>query len=109
MLEVPTTSELREQVGSIIVNRDTWVDDTTTGLQRCDKDAEVDALCLLMYWHKDNEEVMLELDKLSADLVFDCRSWGTGSKLCSNKTKQLDLDESKKHWYEWLEGVRVSR
>ena len=96
LLDLPTIAELRGQIGPIIVNRDAWLSETTTGLHRCDKDGEIDALCLLMYWCQDNTAVMVELDKLSADLVFDCRSWGTGSKLCSNKTKQLDMDESNK-------------
>ncbi len=81
LLGVSTVVELCGQIGAIIVNRDTWTDETAAGLHRCDKDAEIDTLCLLMYWCQDNEAVMAELDKLGADLIFDCRSWGKGSKM----------------------------
>ena len=37
---------------------------------RLDKDAEVDALCLLIYWHSSNSQVHLRLIQLASDLVF---------------------------------------
>ena len=96
LLGVTTTVELCGQIGAIIVNRDTWTEETAAVLHRCDKDAEIDTLCLLLYWCRDNDAVLAELIKLCTDLVFDCRKWGSGSRLFSKKTRQADTDEDKK-------------
>ena len=96
LLGVSTVVELCGQIGAIIVNRDTWTEETAAILHRCDKDAEIDTLTLLMYWCRDNEAVLAELNKLCTDLIFDCRKWGSGSRLFSKKTQQADTDEAKK-------------
>ena len=38
--------------------------------RRTNKDAEVDALCLLMFWHSSNSQVHSQLIALASDLVF---------------------------------------
>ena len=40
---------------------------------RVDKDAEVDASCLLMFWHSSNSEVRSSLIDLASELVFQSR------------------------------------
>ena len=37
---------------------------------RANKDAEVDALCLLMFWHSSNSQVLERLIAVASDLVF---------------------------------------
>ena len=54
----------KDGIGTITVNWDT-VDVNGSSGQRLDKDAEVQALCLLIYWTK--SEVFV---KIAADLVF---------------------------------------
>ena len=54
IIEAATTpAQVKNLMGAIIVNIDGNDD---SGSKRANKDAEVDALCLMMYWHQHDEE-----------------------------------------------------
>ena len=86
-----TETFLKKLIGTIIVNIDDGLYLGT--FQRGDSDAEVDALCLLMYWTrgcKTSEERMISL---ASDLVFEGRRLGSGSQVFAAKFELMCLDE----------------
>ena len=60
---------------------------------RANKDAEVDALCLLMYWNSTDQQVQSRLIALASDLVFHGRRLGAGSKVFAAKFDLMNADE----------------
>ena len=96
LLGSATTHAMRTSIGPITVNRDAWNSTTAENLHRCNKDAEVDALCLMRWWCGADPSILAELDNICADLVFEFKAWGSGSTLTSNKAKQIDDDENRR-------------
>ena len=90
-----TIPELMKAVGTITINCDSWEGTDLKKLHRFDKDAEVQGLCLLLYWAK-GTDLEKHLKNACADLVFDAQPKGTGSKLASQKVIHVDLEEKKK-------------
>ena len=75
---VKTVSDIPTFVGQVIINVDTWTSDTATGLCRADKDGFVMAVCLLIYWHKDDPSTLDALIDYASDMAFMFISLGTG-------------------------------
>ena len=74
-----TLAELKELIGPIVINGDLLLPSTENSdlnqpLTRLNKDAEVHALCLLIFWTK-----MQALVKLATDLLFQYTHGGVGS------------------------------
>ena len=65
-------------VGQVMINVDTWASDTATCLCRADKDGFVMAVCLLIYWHKDDPPTFDALSDYASDMAFMFISLGTG-------------------------------
>ena len=75
-------SRLKIMMGVITVNIG---EGEQLSFMRANKDAEVDALCLLMYWNCSNSEITSRLVAIASDLVFLGRHLGVGSKLFATK------------------------
>lgn len=89
-----TPAQLKNLMGSIIVN----TDGADSGFKRANKDAEVDALCLMMYWHKHLEDHTKALKLIASDLVFHGRRLGAGSKTFAARFELMNAEEeSRKH------------
>ena len=84
-----TPTQLNNLVGSIIVN----VDNDAAGFKRANKDAEVDALCLLMYWHREKEDHTSAFQSIASDLTFHGRRLGTGSKHFAARLELINAEE----------------
>ena len=69
---------------------------------RANRDAQVDALCLLMHWCSGNRQLTERLKAVAADLVFVCRHLGKGSKVYAAK---FDLMNKEKQHF----GLRKCR
>ena len=61
--------------------------------KRANKDAEVDALCLLLFWNHTNSELQLRLTAIASDLVFLGRRLGQGSKVFAAKFEMMNAEE----------------
>ena len=85
-----TDSQLKCMMGVIIVNVDSASDQK---FKRANKDAEVDALCLLMYWTSDDRQITEKLIQLASDLVFQGRHLGSGSKVFGAKLELINAEE----------------
>ena len=89
--------DLEKAIGQIIVNMSQWGNGKIEDMVRANKDAEVDALCLLLWWAKDTQEeapdVFLALRETCTDLVFDGQKLDTGSKLYSAKFSLIVQEE----------------
>ena len=77
----------KAMVGKVIINASVWDGKSYEELIRADKDAEVQAMCLVAYWCK-----IPQVSEAFADLTFEFRYNGTGSrsltatlKLCENE------------------------
>ena len=88
-----SVTALRSLIGSITINYDTWTSDEPARLQRAHKDAELDALVLLINWYDDDVDVAKALLDVATDLIFEAKSMHTGSKFCSERLRILDLEE----------------
>ena len=88
--EANDDAQLKKLMGVIIVNIG---DGEQLRFMRANKDAEVDALCLLMYWNSRNSEVQSRLIALVSDLVFHGRRLGAGSKVFAAKFELMNADE----------------
>ena len=86
-----TDAQLKNLIGVIIVNMHDARHDAD--LKRASKDAEVDALCLLMYWTSDDKQASDRLLLLASDLVFQGRDLGTGSKVFAAKFELMNAEE----------------
>ena len=62
-----TDAQLKSLLGVIRVN---IAEGEQLRFMRANKDAEVDALCLLMSWHSSNSQVHSQLIALASDLVL---------------------------------------
>ena len=82
-----TLKSFKAMVGKVIINASVWDGNSYEQLIRADKDAEVQAMCLVAYWCK-----IPQVSEAFADLTFEFRYNGTGSrsltatlKLCENE------------------------
>ena len=69
---------LKSMMGAITVNIE---DGEQLTFRRLNKDAEVDALCLLLFWNNTNSEIKSRLIAIASDLVFLGRRLGQGSNV----------------------------
>ena len=91
-----TIPDLMKGIATVTINADAWTSAEFEDLQRFDKDAEVQSLCLLLHWAKGTPQEA-PLLTACADLVFDAQRKGLGSKLASSKMIHLECEESKRH------------
>ena len=90
IIETATTpAQLKNLMGSITVN----TDGADSGFKRANKDAEVDALCLMMYWHKNLEDHTKALKLIASDLVLQGRRLGAGSKTFAARFELMNAEE----------------
>ena len=92
-------SDIIGGLGTVIINTSTWVGDAPTMLDRCDKDAEIVAVALHLYWTKDDRNCKAFHDSLIQnlrDIPFDAREMGTGSQLDCNILRLSQQEESKR-------------
>ena len=80
----------KKGIGTITVNWDT-VDANISSGQRLDKDAEIQALCLLIFWTK--SQAFLDV---AADLVFEYVHAGQGSSSKAYTLKLINGEESRR-------------
>ena len=78
MDQATSTNRLRELIGPITINIDTWSESEFTQLIRADKDGYVQALCLLIFWSSDDEALSTALSSLATDLIFKFQKLGQG-------------------------------
>ena len=64
-----------------------------SSFMRLNKDGEVDALCLLLFWNRNNSEIKSRLVAIASDLVFLGRRLGVGSKSFAAKLDMMNADE----------------
>ena len=81
-----TLAELKTSLGQISINAD--VSDISKNVRRLDKDAEVQALCLLIYWMRDRT-----VASAAADLVFVYVHGGRASHHTTSSMKLIDAEE----------------
>ena len=86
-----TDGHLKALIGTIIVNIDDSAD--FSNFKRVNKDAEVDALCLLMLWTSADSQATERMILLASDLVFHGRRLGTGSKLYAAQFGLMNSEE----------------
>ena len=86
MANYHTLKTFKEMVGKIIINASVWDGNSYEQLIRADKDAEVQAMCLVAYWCK-----VPQVSEAFADLTFEFRYNGTGSR---SLTATLKLSEN---------------
>ena len=85
---------LKRAVGPIVINYDQSkvnADQQWVNLIRLDKDAEVNALCLVIYWTKSPDV----LDG-ATDLIFEFMRGGLGSRSQTKALKLINTEESKR-------------
>ena len=87
-----TDSALNDLMDVIVVNVDAG---NPSSYVRANKDAEVDALCLLMYWCSNDKALTARLNTIAADLIFDGRAMGDVSKVFSAKLNLMEAEESR--------------
>ena len=78
MDQATNTNRLRELIGPITTNIDTWSGSEFTQLIRADKDGYVQALCLIIFWSSDDEALSTALSSLATDLIFKFQKLGQG-------------------------------
>ncbi len=69
---------LRELIGPIAINVDTWSGADFADLKRGDNDGVVQALCLMIYWCQSDTEALDALIAFATDLTFKFQKMGKG-------------------------------
>ena len=105
-LESENVVDLAQQVGPITINLDDLTKDTMDNnawsqLKRVNKDGEVAALCLLIFWSAadagDADPVLNQaLRKMAQDLTFIGEQKGVGSKLRGAQFASIRVDDNKR-------------
>ena len=95
--DADTDSALKKLIGTIVVNLDAG---NASHFVRANKDAEVDALCLTMYWSSHDSQLIEVLKKVAADLVFSGRALGDRTRvfaacLLYTSPSPRDVEESR--------------
>lgn len=85
-----TDFRLKSMMGVITVNIG---EGEQLSFMRANKDAEADALCLLMFWNCSNSEITSRLVAIASDLVFLGRHLGVGSKVFAAKFDMMNAEE----------------
>ena len=62
---------------------------------RANNDAEVDALCLLMYWCRHDKALTARLNMIAADLAFEGRAMGDDTNVFWAKRNLMEAEESR--------------
>ena len=83
-----TLQSLKQVVGKIIINASAWDCNGFSGLIGADKDAEVQTFCLVAFWCIDPM-----VAAACADLTFDFKELGLGSKQVTATLKLLDNED----------------
>ena len=100
MANYRTLKTFKAMVGNIIINASVWDGTTYEHLLRADKDAEVQAMCLVAYWCNNSR-----VSDAFADLTFEFRHHGSGSRSLT-ATLKLAENEDKKRSVIGLSGWR---
>ena len=91
-----TANHLKVCIGTVTVNLD-LVGDHDSGkgfLIRANKDAEITAACLVIYFHKRTENMVKQALRAAAcDIVFDGRCLGSGSEFECHKLRFVEQEE----------------
>ena len=88
-----TDVALHKLMDCIVVNVDA---SSPASYVRANCDAEIDGLCLLMYWCSNDKELTARLNMIAADLVFEGRALGDGSKLFAAKFDLMNAEEKRR-------------
>ena len=88
-----SVSDLAEMVGTVVINSSTWSADTSTGLERVHKDAEIAAACFILHHLREDASTFEELKGVFADMTFEAKTLGTGMELSCEKLRMVDDEE----------------
>ena len=97
LVDMKCASDIKTSLGTVIVNMDQTIGDTwePNSLKRAHKDAEVMAVCLTLYYHKDAPmDVCEALVLASRDVVLEGRSLGSGYEFETHKFALNEKEES---------------
>ena len=92
-------SDIKTTMGTVIVNLDQLMGDawTPNSLKRAHKDAEVIAVCLVLYYHREApSEVCDALVLASRDIVLDGRNLGSGCEFETYKFSFAEKEEAQR-------------
>lgn len=87
-----TDSALHKLMDCIVVNVDA---SSPASYVRANKDAEVDALCLLMYWCRHDKALTARLNMIAADLAFEGRAMGDDTNFFWAKRNLMEAEENR--------------
>ena len=111
LMEGIDLKDLRALIGTIIVNTST----VGGNLQRANKDGEVAALCLLIFWQSTaavDPDTSKRLMDTACDLSFECQSCGSGSAFESRKLLIVEQEEKRRNVMgvsAWRRAVQLSK
>ncbi len=96
--QLRTTHNVQDVLGTICVNASMWDGAKMENLELLDHEAEVDAVCLAIYWHSEAEhaEVREALVTACRDLVFNFVQSGRGCKILVEKYKRYEAEDAKR-------------
>ena len=84
---------LRRLLGSIVVRADFKAGPEFLNLKRVERDADIDVLCLSIWWHKPASQGPHPLTDLCRDLVFCAQRVGQGLELEVERFKRMQDEE----------------
>ena len=87
-----TDVALHKLMDCIVVNVDA---SSPASYVRANNDAEVDALCLLMYWCRHDKALTARLNMIAADLAFEGRAMGDDTNVFRAKRNLMEAEESR--------------
>ena len=86
---------IHKVLGMVAVQGENIKDDFV-GLLRVDRDADIDAVLLAMYWHKDHAHVLSNLTSQSQDIVFSAQLAGQGLALTIERFVRMEQEEKQR-------------
>lgn len=81
---------------SLVVDARHFAGQELRDLHRLTHDAEVDTICLLLYWHRDDADVMAALRATLKDVAFSMEDWGEGCKAKVEEFRRDEVEEAKR-------------
>ena len=84
-------------LGQIVVRGDFVTTDSFYSLRRVERDADIDVVCLSLYWHRPLDTAEHPLKEMCRDIVFSAQRVGQGLELEIERFKGLMDEEKKRH------------
>ncbi len=95
--QLTSPDKVVQLLNGIVINASMWGHPEKTALQRVTHDAEVDAIVLAIFWHRNDAQMQEAFQDACRNIVLSCEERGTGTECKVENFLQMELEEEKRN------------